>query len=434
MIPTPLNLIIPLISFFLITLDAHGVKTSLNDAYKAALVRSETIDIQRELLIQAEETNTQAMGAMLPTFTGAVTLVRQASPISPTGASLYPASQNTGKITGSLPLFRGLRDFAALRQRKVLEVSQRYSLLTAARQLFYDLSTTFYNVLAYQKDEQNYETQIKTNEQRLLELQQFYKIGRSQLTDVLTLKASIVSLRAQLEATRGLLAAEKENFSYFTGWQRDTQLADDEILFPYSTGPGDIHIYLDNMNYRSDVKVAMSNVSANDEGIAIARGGHLPNIDLIGNYYFFRPGALSDVNWDAQLAVSVPLFQGGIIQSQVRQASSVARQFNLQLSQTRRLAEKEIRTFYDQVEADRKQVLRYSELVDVSKKTYETETQYFRNGLVTNLDVLLATTTYQDALRQRDRAKFQYQSDAVKLQAASGRRPEINIDVDSTQH
>lgn len=292
------------------------------------------------------------------------------------------------------------------------------------RQLFYTLSTAYYNVLMYQADESNYQIEIEVNQKRLKELNEFYSIGRSQLTDVLTFEANIASLEAQLEATRGLLESAKDVLAFVTGWNRSTKLKDQEPTAPLSE---DIENYLSKIDQRPDVQEAMENVKVNDEGVPIAWGAHLPSIDLIGDYYTMRPGALSDVNWDAQLALTVPIFQGGVVQSQVRQAESVARQYSLLLSQTRRTAEEEIRTFYDSLIADRKQMNKLESLVVISKKNSETEIKYYRNGLVTNLDVLQAITTYQDAQRQLDHQRYQVQLDRVKLQAATGERSEVYV-------
>lgn len=419
----------------------HAPK-SLIDAFRAAVQRSETIGIQDELIDQAHEVNSQAFGAILPTLNGGFNFLKQETPINATGNSIYPATQNTGKLTADQPLFRGFRDFAGLRQKKYLVDAQVTALIVAARQLFYDLSTGYYNVLAYQRDVINYKKEIEINQKRLTELDNFFKIGRSQLTDVLTFKANIAALESQLELTLGLLEQSKDILAYLTGWDRNVTLVDREILFnPSSTEkdesnsgfgqtlgtPVDISSYLAKLEERPDVQNAISNVKANDEGIALAAGNHLPSVDLIGDYYFFRPGALSNVSWDAQVALTIPLFQGGIVQSQVRQAESVARQYSLLLSQTKRLAEREIRTYYDSVEADRKQALKLTHLAQISKKNYETEINYYRRGLVTNLDVLQAVNTYQDAVRQLDHVRYQFQSDGVKLEAAAGQRTEINI-------
>lgn len=421
---------------------------TLREAYAAAIHRSETVGIQEELLVQAHEGNMQAVGAVMPTVSSSFTFLQQETPRTPTGATIFPASQNTGKLTLDQPLFRGLRDFAALRQKKLLVHAQVGAYINAAKQLFYDLSTAYYNVLAHERDELNYRIEIELNQKRLVELESFFKIGRSQLTDVLTFKANIASLEAQLEITRGQLETSKEVLAYLTGWPRETELKDAEILFsapPSLSGaadssspgesaaaskvlahPGDVQSYLSLIDNRPDVRSALDNVKANDEGIPIAWGAHLPSVDLLGDYYFFRPGAISDVSWDVSLAVTFPLFQGGVVQSQVRQATSVSRQYSLILSQTRRLAEQEIRTYYDAVEADRKQVVKLTDLVEISKKNYETELEYYRRGLVTNLDVFQAMTTYQDAVRQLDHVRIQYQSDGVKLLASTSQRPEVN--------
>lgn len=418
-----------------------GLPKSLQEAFEAAVRRSETVGMQEELLVQAHEVDAQAVGAIFPTLNSSFSFLRQETPASATGSAIFPASQNTGKLTLDQPLFRGLRDFAALRQKKLLVNAQVGAYLNAAKQLFYDLSTAYYNVLAYERDVINYQIEIELNQKRLVELEEFFKIGRSQLTDVLTFKANIASLEAQLEMTRGQLETAKEVLAYLTGWDRGTTLRDTEVLFRSSErgaqsssansarvldAPKPIQSYLDLIENRPDVRSALDHVKANNEGIPIAFGAHFPSIDLIADYYLFRPGALKNVDWDASIAITFPLFQGGVIQSQVRQANSVSRQYSLVLSQTRRLAEQEVRTYYDAVEADRKQVIKLTDLLDISKKNYETELEYYRRGLVTNLDVFQAMTTYQVAVRQLDHMRIQYHSDGVKLLASTGQRSEVN--------
>lgn len=400
---------------------------TLKDAYQAARLQSETVAIQQELLDVANELDTQSKSALFPTISGTGTFLTQPVPESATGASLYPGSQNTVKITAAQPLFRGFRDFALLRQRKSLVGAQIYTLLAASRQLFYDLSTAYYNVLAFKQDEINYQFQIESNRKRLKELDQFFKIGRSQLTDLLTFKSNISTLEAQLEFTRGQLEQAKDVLAYLTGWNREMLLGEDESsLTPTS---GDLVHYLAQVEERPEVKLAAGNVKAYDEGVPIAFGAHLPSIDLLGNYYITRPGALTDVRWDLALVLTLPIFQGGLVQSQVRQAQAVARQYGLLLSQARRVGELEVRTFYDLLESDQKQLVKLGELVNHSKMNFETTTQYYRNGLVTNLDVLQAMTTYQDAQRKLDRQRYSTHLDTAKLQAATGQRPELNVNV-----
>ncbi len=404
------------------TTNENSPKT-LKDAYLASIIRSETIGVQKELLAQADEVNGQAKGALFPTISGSATFLNQAEPSSVTGSAISPASQNTIQLKAAQPLFKGFSDFALLRQKKDLVNAQVFALHAAAQQLFYDLSTAYYNILGYQDDVKNYQIEIEINRKRLKELQSFFKIGRSQLTDLLTFEANIASLEVQLENSKGQLEVAKEVLAYLTGWNRNTILKDNE---PMSSSAGDVTSFLPKVEQRPDVQTALATAQAQEEGVPFAFGSELPSVNLVGDYYLLRPpGALSDVNWDFSLQLSVPIFQGGVLQSQVRQAQSVARQYSLLLSQTRRTAEKEVRTFFDTLVADQKQMLKLGELVHISKKNYETEIQYYRNGLVTNLDVFQAIATYQDAQRQLDHQRETVKLDSAKLQAATGERPEI---------
>ncbi|MEO5968310.1 MAG: TolC family protein [Bdellovibrionia bacterium] len=398
---------------------------NLKDAYLAAVARSDTLAIQQELLSQTQEQETQAKAAMFPTVNGVASFLTQPRPNNATGSAVSPPEQTTVRFSATQPLFRGFRDFAALRQRKALEGAQSFNVRNVARQLFYDVSQAYFNVLTAQEDKKNYEAEIEINQRRLKELQTFLKIGRSQLTDLLTFRSNVASLEALLESTKGQLESAKDILAYLTGWNRETGLLieDKNII----SNPSGIEFYLAKIEDRPDVQAAKANVQAYEENIPMARGGHLPAVDLSGNYYLTRPGALSSVNWDVQIGLTMPIFQGGMVQSQVRQAESIAHQYSLILSQTRRTAEQEVRVFYDAYTADLKQFGKLSELVDIAKKNYETETKFYRNGLVTNLDVLQAINTHQDSKRQLDRSRQTLQLDAAKLQAATGQRSEIDI-------
>ncbi len=396
---------------------------SLAQCYQDALKRSENVGVQDELLVQNNELHWQAIGAVLPQINATGTFLYQPPPES--AANIYPSTQNTIKFTATQPLFRGLRDFAALRQKSKFLGSQKLALQNAARQLFYDVATAYYNVLSLQSDALNYQNETEVNRKRLKELEDFARIGRSRRSEVLTLKSNVTSLEAQIELTQGQLENAKETLAYLTGNSRDTLLSDAEVV-PPSVLP--LTEQLARIEERPDVKAAAANVMAYEEGVPITFGQHFPSVDVVGDYYALRPGVLQNTNWDVYLSVSLPIFSGGVMQSQVRQAASVRRQYELTLSQARRLAEQEIRQFYNSFVADQKQSAKLTETSDLSKQNYESELKDYRNGLVTNLEVLQSITTWQGARRLADRQTLTLKTDFVKLEAASARRKEIFIE------
>ncbi len=414
-----------MILLFLVSGLHADMTRTLREAFDAALERSaavqtENILVQKELLEQANEAERQSVAALLPSITASGVFLTQPAPSSTLGSSVYPRNQNTIKITGSQPLFRGLREFAALRQKKLMTDVQKQTFVTAARQLYYDVATAFYNVLGNQSDVMNYRLEIQESKERLKELERFFAIGRAQETDVLTYESTIASTEVLLAASEAQLEVAREVLYAFTGWAVQT-IHEPEFELRLKERA----YYLGRVNDRDDVQVATSNYKSNLENRPIAWGQHLPSVDLVGNFYALRPGTLHDVHWDASVQVTMPLYQGGSIDSQVRQAESQGRVYSLLLNQARTTAEQEIATFFDIATGDMNQLTKLAGLTIIARKNYDTEARYFRHGLVTNLDVLQARTTFTDARRQWDRMKTTAFLDHAKLEAAVGDRPEL---------
>ncbi|KPK52399.1 MAG: hypothetical protein AMS22_09190 [Thiotrichales bacterium SG8_50] len=180
----------------------------------------------------------------------------------------------------------------------------------------------------------------------------------------------------------------REVFAFLSGLAADTPLRDSETL-PAGVDP--IENYLAGVDSRPDVRATRQRITAADENLTVARGGHLPSLDLNGNYYFDRPGYLSDSNWDVQLALTIPIYAGGSVQSKVREATSQRTQAELAMSQVTRAAEQEIRALYQSVVLN-----------------------------ITQLEALFQTNQ-----RALDRARLTAKADYQRLLAASARRAGI---------
>ncbi|MDH4133774.1 MAG: TolC family protein, partial [Gammaproteobacteria bacterium] len=181
-----------------------------------------------------------------------------------------------------------------------------------------------------------------------------------------------------------------------------------------------IERYTANIETRPDVQSSQKRLAAARDNVKIAEGAHLPSLDLNGNYYFERPGYLNEIKWDVQLALTVPLFAGGSTQSKVREAASQASQAELSSSQARRQAEQEIRSLYESVTFGLSQLAALEKATEAARKSYEAQRREYQYGLVTNLDVLQALTTFQQNQRALDRARFTVKFDYQRLQAAAG--------------
>ena len=415
---------IPWLLFIVAATPSLGAEPGLglDEVFQAALRRADSVAVSGELVRQAEEQYKQAFGAMLPTINASYVVTRQKPIHNAFGASLAPAYQPLAKITATQLLFVGLRDQAVKRQTEGGIAASKLDRDQAVVQLYKDTATNFYSIGAAEQDIANVNTELDHYRRRIDELDRFRKIGRSQITDVLTAQAAQATLRATVRQLAGQVAAARQVMSVTTGLAVSTPLK-----FTLSdTLPRDlesVEVIVQRLDQRPDIAAALVRNKTADEGIQVARAGHLPTVSLSADYYLQRVGTQKDVTWDVMLAATLPIYGGGIVTSQVDAATSVVRQSNSALSLAKRSAEEEIRSDYAIVLADKEQLGALKIATDLAQQNYEAQIKNFRLGLVTNLDVLSALTSFQENQRALDRQRFTLALDVEKIQIAAAQRP-----------
>jgi outer membrane protein len=398
-----------------------GSGKTLEECYEAALKRSETVAIAQETIVQAEDTYHQTIGGVLPNVSGVGSYEwLQSTP--PGLTTFYPNPTTSTRLTVTQPIFQGFKEFAGLRQAKTLIGASEFDKRQAATQLYLDTAAAYFTVVSLEHDRDNVIDELKFYDDRIAELKQFRSIGRAQLTDVLTAQSQQAALLAQLKQDEGALRAERAVLSFLTGWDIMTP-----ILRPTE---GDkksrlLEEYLSRMELRPDVLGDAARVKASEDGIPIARSGHFPTLGFQGDYYLQRNGNLNGVAWDVMLNLTVPIFAGGAVEAGVHQAVSKRDQAEHQVSNTRRLAEQQIKQFFETYVGDRNQFIAYRDATDLAEKNYREEIKSYRLGLVTNLDVLTALTTFQESKRSFDKARYSMLTDIEDLEAAGAYKPQV---------
>jgi len=405
----------PSVLFILVFL-SHGIfAVTLDESFKLAQKNTETISFEEEAVKQAEEKYRQALGAIFPTITGLASYQWQAAA---GGGAFSPTRQPLVRVSAQQPLFRGLREFAALKQTSLLsEASQKRKLL-ALQKLFNDVTQSFYLVVSLERECLNLESQIQALNQRLADLKKRIGIGRSRLTESLTVEASLNTLKGQLIQTQGQLEVAKESFRFVTGTKGAFNL-EDKIEVP-AKAPS-LENYLNSIPQRPDLKMKNLELAAADKAVDVAWGAHLPSIDLNGNYYFKRFGFFDQIPWDVGVSLTLPILNGGLISSRVAEASSQRMQAELSLTQTKRAAEQELRTLHTTLESDLNQLRAFQTARDLNEKNFKQLNREYRNGLVNNLEVLQGLTAFEESKRNLDRSKYQTKIDFIKLETAAGK-------------
>ena len=401
---------------------------TLRDCFKAALKQSEVLATQQEVVIQAEQNYRRAWAAILPSLNGSYAYFHPHAPgLTDSGNTSNTSWQQTLVLTADQPLFRGFRDFAAIHAAKSTITQQQLAWQWAGLQLYQDTAQAFYTQLAVQKDLQVLDGELAQYQQIITELQKRVSIGRSRVTEVLTIQAAQAILNAQREQVAGQLDVAREVLAFLTGLGPDVRL-DDADPVPSMIEPLDA--YQSEISARPDILAAQKNIRAFKSKISQAKGEYLPSVDLVSNYFVERPDRHSQGNWDVEIAVTLPIFTWGSRAADIKTAQSQERQAELQLSQVERMARQEVRSLYFSYKSDLAQTRALEEAFDIAQKNYDANAKDYQSNLVTNLDVLQALTSFQDTQRSLEKIRYLVRTDFNKLEASVARRLKLLNELD----
>lgn len=389
--------------------------------FQTALNKNEKVAQSHEGVVQAEEQIRQARGAVLPNLAFNGSYIRQDLPSDPFARQFSPESQTAARLTLTQPIFHGLSEFAAYRQRQRNLDSQKHIKNMTRVQLYQDVAINYFNILALEADIRNMKEQTSLYAQQVKDLEGRTRRGESNTTEALTAQSSLASLEAEIQLVTGQLAAARELLTFFTGMDANTPLDDvSKTGTDLASTLKDVDTYLSRVEERPDVKSAKELTKAAEEQVRVERGGHFPQIDAIANYHLRRPVVfLEDIKWDAELRLTFPLFEGGARQARVREAASKKHVQDLELVRLRRTAIQQIRSHYQNLQVRMAQVASLEKTVSIAEKNYRVLQREFRNGLVRSVDAQVALNQFRFARRTYDQARYAAQVDLVSLEAAA---------------
>lgn len=390
---------------------------TLEECYQAALRQSEALAAQTERIDQAEEKIKQAYGAIMPSVNFFGSYLKQQDVKSSLGSSISPPFQPSLRFNLSQPLFRGMKEYAALKQAKLNREASETDRIAAELALYQDVANYFFTILSLEKSSDTVTEQVQVYEKRISEMSSWVKIGKSRRSELFSVQASQAKAVAQLKQLQGQIGAATEALKFLTGFSSIGRLSLRSEAS--SRDKPSLESYLSRLEERPDVLAGKTRVDIADKNVDVAKGDYAPSADIGANYWMRRAGVLSRVKWDAALTFTVPIFQGLTTNSRVREAASQRRQAEIDLQRIRRQADRDVRSLYASLSAEYERRNDLSRALDLAKKTYEEQSREYRYGLVNNLDVLTSLDSLYQSKLELDRSRVEIERLTSQLKAAT---------------
>jgi outer membrane protein len=432
----------------------------LLEVYQRALQNDPQLREAEANRLAALESKPQALSALLPQLTGSGLVNKERDngssnttesvtvPGGPAFVESFPFNGRTITYTHKWGvdlkqnLFRW-ENWVAL-QRADSQVAQAEADYQAAQQdLMERVAQRYFDVLAAEDDLDAQEGALASVSRQLEQAEARYQAGLIAVTDVQEARASHDSSAAAVIAGKRTVASAQESLREITGDLFDTLARPIEPFELTNPDPVSEDRWVD-MALQQNLSLVSSRLAADiaRENVSSARGGHYPSLDLVASGY----KALSDsnsINSDGSpygsstldqtqkqigIQLTFPLYSGGMVSSQVRQAVYQHRAAQERVERVARQTEHDARDAYLGVLSEISRVKALRRAVESNATALAATQAGYEAGTRTAVDVLESRRLWIQAQTDYSRSRYDYMINVLKLQQAAGILSEQSLD------
>ena len=339
---------------------------------------------------------------------------------------------NSNVTSGSLQLTQVLFDMSKWRALTLQEKAagiQDVTYQTDQQTLILNTATAYFKVLAAIDTLSYTEAQKQAIYRQLDQTTQRFNVGLVAITDVQNARSQYDAVLANEVTARNDLDNAVEELRQVTG-NYYPELASLNVDGFKTSKPQAVNALLKEAENRNlSLLQARLNQDLAREQIRQAQDGHLPTLDLnassgvSNNRYSGSNSTTPDADIGQNkigLSFSLPLYQGGMVNSQVKQAQYNFVGASEQLESAHRSVVQTVRSSFNNVNASISSINAYKQAVVSAQSSLDAMEAGYSVGTRTIVDVLDATTTLYNAKQQLSNARYNYLINELNIKSALG--------------
>ncbi|AGN85796.1 MULTISPECIES: outer membrane channel protein TolC [Enterobacteriaceae] len=340
---------------------------------------------------------------------------------------------NSNVTSASLQLTQTIFDMSKWRALTLQEKTagiQDVTWQTDQQTLILNTATAYFNVLSAIDTLSYTEAQKQSIYRQLDQTTQRFNVGLVAITDVQNARSQYDTVLANEVTARNNLDNMVEALRQVTG-NYYPQLASLNVDNFKTDKPQAVNALLKEAENRN-LTLLQARLSQDlaREQIRQAQDGHLPTLNLtastgVSNTSYSGSKSAQNPDVDAGqnkvgLSFSLPLYQGGQVSSQVKQAQYNFVGASEQLESAHRNVVQTVRSSFNNVNASISSINAYKQAVVSAQSSLDAMEAGYSVGTRTIVDVLDATTTLYNAKQQLSSARYNYLINQLNIKAALG--------------
>jgi outer membrane protein len=323
------------------------------------------------------------------------------------------------------------------------QVAQAEADYQAAQQdLMERVAQRYFDVLGAQDDLEAQQVALISVNRQLAQAEARYQIGLIAITDVEEARASHDSTAAAVIAAKRTLASTQELLREIIGDPFDFLARPIEPFEMANPDPISEDRWVE-MALQQNLSLVSSRLAADiaRENVSIQRGGHYPSLDMVGSagkltnngVDVFDDGSpaggttLDQRQRSIGIQLTFPIYSGGLVSSQVRQAVYQHRAAKERLERVARQTEHDARDAYLGVLSEISRVKALHRAVESNLTALRATESGYEAGTRTAVDVLQSRQQWVQAQTDYSHSRYDYMLNVIKLQQAAGTLSEQSL-------
>jgi outer membrane protein len=317
-------------------------------------------------------------------------------------------------------LFNGFRDLANSRRAGSEIERQRALMLDMQAVVLLDVARTYYQILRSEQSVRVLENSVGLQNERVRDMRTRNRAGVARPLDVAQTEAQASSTRAQLITAQADVRNGRTVLSFLLGQDIAGSRLVDDLSLPAQLPTLESSLS-DAEQSRQDLAAARAAVDAAKADVDNAVGQYYPSVNLNFNYYLERQSSPEDSLYNGLISANLPIFTGGVIHTNVRDALSRLRQASLDASLTRRQVEQEVQLAYSNLAAAADRLAELNVSRDAAREALRQAEGNYNAGRATNLERLVAQDQVLSAELELATATYSQKLFYLNLQRVLGR-------------
>jgi outer membrane protein len=283
----------------------------------------------------------------------------------------------------------------------------------------FNVVNLFYNILLAKELIKVREESIARIEDHLKAVQERYDKGYASEFDVLRVKVQLANAKPLLTQAKNLSLLTMNNLKNILGISlSDSVNLEGTLDFePIEIEKSQAEEFA--FKNRSELKSITHQRGIGQKALAIAKANNKPNLFGLANYEYKRPFYSKDeweTDWNFTFQVSVPIFDGFLTRSKIRQARSDLKQLDIAENEVQDFIKLEISQAISDLNLAKENILSQEENVKQAKESLRIAKVQYQQGMITNIEEMdtelsltIAQTNYLQALSDYLIAKAKYE-------------------------